>query len=70
MTAFLQQKPHTIGIISSLASSFLYWIQHLLTDEHILKMVAGLGTWAGTFVAILAGIAASKKYFQTLKIKK
>jgi hypothetical protein len=54
MATLLNDKPQ-IGILSSFGSWFLYCIKHLLTDDAILKLVAGAGIYIGVAVGILAG---------------
>lgn len=49
---YLNEKP-IIGIISGFSSGILLTIQGFLTDESILKIVAGLGAIAATSVAII-----------------
>lgn len=68
MITYLQQKPH-IGIISGLGSGLLVRVQYLLTDDHILKMVSGMATWAGCGVAILTLFGWSIKIIHQFKSK-
>ncbi|QTE38496.1 hypothetical protein J3L18_05310 [Mucilaginibacter gossypii] len=50
MYNYLQEKP-LVGIISGFATLGLR-VQTLFTDDHILKIVSGVGTWAGATLAV------------------
>ncbi|HEY4326402.1 MAG TPA: hypothetical protein VGN20_20630 [Mucilaginibacter sp.] len=52
MINFLNQKP-VVGMLGGMGSGILYVIKTLLTDDDILKWIAGAGIWFGLFVAIL-----------------
>lgn len=63
----LRQNPKT-GIISGFSSAGFIKLQHLLTDDMILKIVAGLGTWCSTALAFLTLIIWSIKQYNRIKI--
>jgi hypothetical protein len=63
----LRQNPIT-GIISGFSSVGFIKVQHLLTDDQILKLVAGLGTWCSTALAILTLIVWAIKQYGRFKI--
>jgi hypothetical protein len=48
----LRQHPKT-GIISGFSSGFFFKFQALLTDEFLMKMVAGFGTCCSSALAFL-----------------
>lgn len=52
MTTLLNNKP-VIGAVSGMGSGFLYSVKTLLTDDGILKYVAGAGIYLGAAVAVL-----------------
>jgi hypothetical protein len=49
----LQKNPQ-VGIISGFGSTGLFIVHQFLTDEANLKLVAAVGAYAATFVAILS----------------
>lgn len=63
----LRQNPKT-GIISGFSSGVFIKVQHLLTDDLILKVVAGVGTWCSTALAILTLIIWAIKQYSRIKI--
>lgn len=61
-----------IGVFSGASSVLLVIVPEFLTNEHLLKAAAGLGAYAGTFVAVISAPIACIKFFnevKTLKIK-
>jgi hypothetical protein len=52
ITTFLNQKPIT-GFFAGIGSGIFYFIKSLLTDDDILKWIAGAGIWVGLLVALL-----------------
>lgn len=69
MYTYLQQKPQ-IGIASGIGAGLILRIQHLLTDDYVLKLVSGVATWAGCIVAVLSVLAWLIKIVHSLKIKR
>jgi hypothetical protein len=52
MTTLLNSKP-VLGSIAGFASTIIYVIRELLTNDTILKYIAGLGIWLGILIALL-----------------
>lgn len=63
MTTLLNNKP-VIGVVSGASSWGLYEIKELLTNDGILKYVAGAGIWLGIAVAVMT------LYLRVLEIRK
>jgi hypothetical protein len=63
MTALLNNKP-IIGAVAGSVSWVLYVIKQLLTDDTILKYIAGTGIWLGIIIALLT------IYLKLLEIKR
>lgn len=53
MTDTLNSKP-LIGFMSGIGSGILYALKVLLTDDDVLKLIAGAGIWIGLLVALLS----------------
>lgn len=58
----LQSNPH-LGVASGFGSGIIYWLRHMLTDELVLKIAAGIGTITGAIVAVLTLIIYLVKVF-------
>lgn len=43
-----------VGVIAGFSSSVSLYIQNILTNEHLLKMAAGLGVYVGLGVALIS----------------
>jgi hypothetical protein len=63
MTALLNNKP-VIGTFAGFFSWGLYVIKQLLTNDTVLKYIAGTGIWLGILVALLT------VYLRLIEIKK
>lgn len=66
-TNLLSENP-TIGMSAGFGTGILLTIQQLVTDENILKIVAGIGIFLGAFVAFLTVILKLIEVFQKLKV--
>jgi uncharacterized membrane protein len=67
MASHYLHKP-TIGMVSGFGSGILLSIQQFVTDENILKIVAGVGIFLGAMVAFLTVILKLIEVFQKLKV--
>ena len=63
---YLHQKP-LVGIISGVASTAALKAQQLLTDEYYLKIVSGIGAYAGAAVACLTAIVWAVKAYNVIR---
>lgn len=68
MYNYLYQKPQ-VGIVSGIGTGMLMKIQTLLTDDYVLKLVSGLGTFVGCAIAVLALIIQVIKVYDIIKIR-
>lgn len=62
----LQHDPRA-GIIAGFSSAGLARIQHLLTNDQILKAVAGIGTWCSSILSVAALLVWVVKRFEPSK---
>jgi hypothetical protein len=66
---YLYDRPH-VGFFSGIGSFSLAYIPDFLTNEHVLKVVAGIGAYAGVAVALLSippALLRNYKEFRNLK---
>lgn len=69
MFTYINNKPQT-GVIAGIGSGLIYFIKTLLTDDLILKVVAGIGIWIGLVVALLTMVLKVIEILKTrIKIK-
>lgn len=67
ITKLLSDNPE-IGISAGFGSGVVFSVQQLVTDENVLKIVAGIGIFLGALVAFLTVILKFIELLQKLKI--
>lgn len=63
---YLHQKP-IVGIVSGVASTAALKAQQLLTDDYYLKIVSGVGAYAGAAVACLTAVVWAIKAYNAIQ---